>query len=144
MEISKYLGKHVSAMLKEHPFKDWLFERSVETDLEEPIILYVFQKHGFELRCDQHEKVSVIFMYSDDYNGFDENLLEFPFSWNREQILGRFGAPSKSGPKTKDPVLGEFGEWDRFDRSKFAIHIEYRTDRDSIKKITLMRTDVVP
>ena len=131
-------------MLRENPFKDWLFERSVETDLEEPIVQYVFSTHGLALRCDQDENISVIFFYSDHYNGFDESMLEFPFSWKREQVLRKLGSPSKSGFKTKHPILGEFGEWDRFDRPNYAIHIEYRPDYDSIKKITLMRSDVVP
>jgi hypothetical protein len=139
MQIEKYLGKNATSMLQENPFKDWVFEKSVETDLEEPIIQYDFVGHGLELRCDQDNKISVIFIHSDH-----EALFAFPFSWKREQILERFGPPSKSGRKTKDPILGEFGEWDRFDRADYAIHIEYRTDCDSIKKITLMRTDLVP
>src|ERR1700744_3581778 len=122
MGIEKYLGKHVSVLLQEHPFENWLFKKSVETDLEEPIVQYVFKDRGLELRCDQVEKISVIFLSSDECHGFDEALMEFSFSWKREQILGRFGTPSKSGQKMKDPILGEYGNWDRFDGPDCSIH----------------------
>jgi hypothetical protein len=144
MEIEKYLGQHVSAMLRESPFKDWPFVKRVENDLEEPIILYVFKGHGFELQCDQNYKISVIFLTSAQDNDSDETLFNFTFSWKREQVLRHFGTPSKSGGRMTDPILGEYGGWDRFDRLDHTIHIEYRTDKDRIKMITLMRSDVVP
>jgi hypothetical protein len=42
-----------------------------------------------------------------------------------------------------DPILGEYGPWDRFARLGYTIHVEYRADADCIKMITLMRPDVV-
>ncbi len=144
MNFSNYLGKHVSTMLAEHPFKDWSFERSVEMDLEPPIAQYVFGNHGLALQCDQDEKISVIFLFSDKYDGFDESLMEFPFSWKREQVVGHFGTPTKGGGRMKDPILGEYGGWDRFDYPNYTVHIEYRPDSDRIKMVTLMRPDVTP
>jgi len=143
-KMPEYLGKHVSIMLEETPFKNWPVEKSFEDDLEERIIHYVFKEHGLALRCDKNDKICVIFLYSDNYNGFDESLFEIPFSLNREQVLEHFGAPSESGGKISDPILGEYGAWDRFTRQEYAIHIEYRIESDRIKRITLMRSDVIP
>jgi hypothetical protein len=144
MKIPEYLGKHVSILLEEVPFKNWPVEKSIEDDLEEKLTSYMFKEHGFEVSCDRNDKISVIFLYSDKYNGFAESLFEIPFSWNQKQVLEHFGVPSKSGGKVSDPILGDYGPWDRFTRPGYAIHVRYRTDSDRIKQITLMRSDVVP
>ena len=143
-KIPEYLGKNVSIMLEEMPFKDWQVEKSIEDELEEKLTSYTFKEHGFEVSCDPNDKISVIFLYSEKYNGFDESLFEIPFSWNQKQVLEHFGTPSKSGGKVSDPILGDYGPWDRFTRPGYAIHVGYRTDSDRIKQITLMRSDVVP
>src|SRR6516162_3551186 len=119
MKLPEYLGKHATHLLRDEPFKNWQVERSLERDLK--IIHYVFQGHGLELRCDRNENISVIFLFSDDGNCFPDTLFEVPFLWNREQVLARFGAPSKSGEKRTDPILGTYGPWDRFAQQDFTI-----------------------
>lgn len=144
MKISQYLGKHVSSILQTPPFNQWPFERSTEDELEEPIVQYVFKGHAMALRCDRNEKISVIFLRAEKHNKLDENIFEIPFVWTREQVLKHFGTPSKSGAPVTHSVLGEYGVWDRFSRPSYAIHVEYRTDRDEIKRITLMQNAEVP
>ena len=141
--IANYLGSPASTMLEATPFKRWPVEKSFEDDLDAPIIHYVFPEHGLELRCDGDDRVSAIFLYSDEFNGFDESLLDAPFSSSRKKVIQLFGSPYKSGGKTDDPILGEYGPWDRFAGLGYMIHVEYRADADRIKKITLMRPDVV-
>lgn len=140
--MTDYLGIHITIFLQQEPFTNWPVERSIEDDLDEQIIHYVFAEHGLELRCDCEDRISVIFLYADDYNGFDQSLLEIPFS--RSEVLEGFGTPTKSGLKVSDPILGEYGAWDRFTRSGHTIHVEYCVDSDRIKKLTLMRNDTVP
>src|SRR5688572_27197956 len=135
--LANYLGSPASTMLSQAPFKSWPVEKSFEYDLEEPIIHYVFPMHGLELRCDREDKISTIFLYSDQLNGFDESLLDAPFSLNRQQAMERFGSPSKSGGKISDPILGEYGPWDRFAQPGYTLHFQYRLDADCIEKITL-------
>lgn len=142
MNIEKNLGKHVSKLLQQQPFKDWVVERSLEDDLEEPTIHYIFQDRGLELRCDPNEKISVIFLDSNE--DLCEDLFEIPFSLNRAEVMDHFGKPSKSGDKVNDPVLSEYSAWDRFSRTGYTVHVEFRCNADQIKKITLMRSDVVP
>src|SRR5215469_9107892 len=117
MGMSEYLGKHVSIMLGKEPFRNWPVERSVDDDLEEREINYVFKENGLAVCCDQEDKVHTLFLYSEDYRGFDETLTEVPFSWSRQQVLEHLGFPSKSGREFNDPVLGQLGPWDRFSRS---------------------------
>jgi len=142
--IADYLGSPASSLLQTTPFKDWSVEKSFEEDIDVPIIHYVFQRHGLELRCDRDDKISVIFLYSDEFDGFDESLFEIPFSWGRDQVLEHFGSPSKSGGKVSDPILGNYGAWDRFTLPGHVVHFEYRANFDGIKKITLMCKDMVP
>jgi hypothetical protein len=142
--IADYLGRPSSSMLEDAPFKAWTVERSVEIDLDEPLVIYSFKSNGLEFQCDKDERISVIFMFAEKFSGFPEYLLEIPFSTSRAQTLEHFGTPSKSGKKSNHPILGEYGPWDRFSRAGHEIHIRYRTNADSIQQITLMRDDVVP
>lgn len=143
-KIVDYLGKPVATLLQTEPFNQWSAERSIETDLEEPIIQYVFRGHAMALRCDRDDRVNVIFLRADKHNSQDGNLFEVPFEWTRDQVLKHFGLPSKSGSKTTDPILGDFGAWDRFAFQDYSVHIEFRTERDEIRRITIMRSDAVP
>jgi hypothetical protein len=142
--LSNYLGREASALLADPPFKNWIFEKSVETDLEKPRIDYVFAQDGMDFVCDGEERVRSIFLYADESRCFKEGVLDFPFTSSREEVIARLGSPSKSGGRISDPILGEYGAWDRFARLGYVIHVEYRLDADVIKKITLMRADVVP
>lgn len=142
MAMTQYLGRHVSSLLDEAPFKDWPFERHVEKDLDEPRIYYVFKNGILELFCGLDERVQVIFIRAAEYGGI--RLSEIPFGSTRKQVREHLGAVSETGAKVSDPVLGEYGGWDRFRRPGFALHVEYRTDCDAIKQLTVMRSEAIP
>ncbi len=142
--LAHYLGNPVSDMLTEVPFKNWSYEKSYVNDLEKPIIDYVFGRNGLDIVCDEDDRVTTIFLYSDESRYFAEGLQDIPFSATRQQTLERLGRPSKSGEGLSDPILGEYGPCDRFDKSDHSVHIEYRVDADRIRLITLMRADIVP
>lgn len=138
--ITEYLGEVASSLLAEEPFSSWPVERVLEKELPEPRVYYIFKTHGLELRCDEEERVNTIFLRTDEYDDF--KLI--PFSWGRQMVLEYFGSPSKSGNKLSDPVLGDFGAWDRFTLPKYTVHVEYRIESEGIKRITLMCADAVP
>ena len=144
MKMTEYLGKHVSELLESEPFIHWTVDRSIEEDLNLEITYYVFNGKGLELHCDADDTVKVLFLYSEEYGGFEESLFDSSFLWTRTQTLEHLGSPSKSGDKINDQYLGECGAWDLFSRSDFAIHVQYMTKIDKIDKITLMQKDVVP
>lgn len=141
-DLAAYLGKAVSALLEASPFNTWAVQRSVEDDLPEPIIHHVFPGCGLELRCDHHEMTSVIFVDAETWA--EDAVAGIPFVAGRSEVMAKLGVPSKSGVGLRDPILGEYGAWDRFSRAGHAIHIEYRVDVDRIRKVTWMREDVVP
>jgi hypothetical protein len=142
--LANYLGNDISLILADLPFKNWTFNKSYENDLEEPRIDYIFPQNGMDLICDADDRLTTIFLYADETRCFKEDLLDLPFSLTRKQVIECLGPPSKSGGPINDPVLGECGSWDRFARSEYSIHVEFRVDADRIKMVTLMRADVVP
>src|SRR5438874_8826877 len=137
--LANCLGNPASAMLADAPFKNWPLKKSFRDDLEEPIIHYVFPQNGLELRCDLDDKISVIFLYSDEFRGFYEGLLDLPFSFTRLQVVERLGPPSQSGSRINDPILAAYGSWHPFARPAYPIHVEYGVDADRTTTITLMR-----
>ena len=144
INLEKYLGKPASNMLSDAPFKDWVFERTFENDLKESRIDYVFPQNGLDFICDGDDRVRTIFLYSDDHRCVGKGPVDLPFSLTRQEVIERLGSPSKSGGLVNDPILGDFGGWDRFSRLSSSIHVEYSADSDRINKITFMRADVVP
>ncbi len=141
MGLSKYLGAPVSELLEAVPFRDWRVEESTEDQLDEPIVHFVFEENGLELRCDEARNISVIFLDS----SFDRSLSEVPFARSRAHVREHFAvAPSKGGEATNDPVLGAYGAWDRFLLPGYAVHVEYRTDADQVGATTLMRSHTIP
>ncbi len=142
--FANYLGREAANLLGDPPFLNWTFERSVETDLAAPLIDYVFRNDGLDFVCDSQDKVQSIFLYADESRRFKEGLLDLPFASSRDAVLARLGPPSKSGARISCPILGEYGAWDRFACPGYVVHIEYQLNADAIKKITLMRPDIVP
>lgn len=142
--LANYLGKEALILLADAPFRNWTFEKSFERDVERPRVDYVFTQEGMDFVCDGDDKVRTIFLYFDGVRFFRGGVQDLPVTFSRQQVIAYLGLPSKSGGKISDPILGKYGAWDRFTRTGYVIHIEYRLDADAINKITLMRADVVP
>lgn len=142
--VAAYLGRPASTMLSDAPFKYWEVNRTVDSDLDEPVIDYVFPKHSLDFVCDNSDTVSTVFFYYDGARPFDENIVDLPFFSNRQTVIDILGESTKRGGGLIDPVLGDFGPWERFPRKGYVIHVEYRVGIDRINKVTLMRDDVVP
>ncbi len=142
--LSMYLGKPASFLLDDPPFRNWTFEKSIETDLEKPLIDYVFAQHGVDFVCGGDNCVETIFLYADKSRFFKEGIQDLPFTLSHQEVIARLGFPSKSGGGRWHQILGDRGSWDRFDLPDYSIHVEYRLDDDRIQKVTFMRADVVP
>lgn len=145
MQLTNYLARPVSELLGTFPFNTWHASRTIEDDLDEPIVEYIFEDHGMELRCDGNENLRAVFLFSKSYGGFDDSTLELRFSMTRKAVLMQLGAPAMSGKPMIDPILGDYGAWDRFEQpNDVVIHIEYCTNADQIEKITLMCAEDAP
>ncbi|MEM7248717.1 MAG: hypothetical protein AAF533_25530 [Acidobacteriota bacterium] len=140
MKLAEYLGRPAAALLEAEPFCAWGVRRTVDGGQPSTEVRYELEGDHVELLCDQDESVRSIFLRP----GVDESLSEISFSSRREAVRERFGVPETSGEPHHDPILGDYGAWDRFDMGLAAIHFQYRPDSDGIAMITLMRPDVVP
>jgi hypothetical protein len=137
--ISKFLGTHISEFLSTDPFSRWRFTRSVVLGTDRPCIDY--ESTVVDIVCDLDETIRTIFLYEAGANGI--SFFDVPFSCTQNEVRKLIGNPSKSGEGSSSPVLGASGAWDRFSRADHTIHVEYKVDTDEIRKITLMRNDIV-
>lgn len=143
MKMSEYLGRPSSTLLEAQPFKGWSVERTFDEDNDSPIARYSFGSRPLRFNSDgDDERVRTVFLQADEHDG--TVLSDIPFDSTRAQVLARFGAPSKSGDRRSDPILGSYGPWDRFQLSSFVLHVQFRYDSDSVAMVTLMRNDVAP
>ena len=141
MKMMKYINKHISVLLGEDPFNKWEIERSIEEDdLLEPGIDYLFEGHGLEINCDSNDIIRTIFLHSNEYGGADKSLTKISLSLSRDEFLRDFQrTPEKSGEGLCDPILGEFGGYDRFRLPDALMHIQYKPGDNSINMITFMK-----
>ncbi len=143
MRLARFLGQKASCLLSAEPFKNWPIERSVDDESDPPEVRYSFVDCGLRFNCDRHdERINCLFLEAESHDG--TVLSEVSFRLRRDEVLARFGSPSRSGEGFSHPVLGDFGSWDRFQGHKYTVHVQYQVDSEGIAKITLMRNDVVP
>lgn len=140
MRFLDYLGRPAADLITLAPFNTWQFDRELDADIPGNTLDYVADHAGFSFACDDHG-ITTIFVESDEFAQF---LGGISFSHNREEVRCFLGKPSKIGKPYSDPILGEYGPWDRYDDDRQSIHIEYEPRADRIKRITLMRADVAP
>jgi hypothetical protein len=112
--LSDYLGIDAADMLKDAPYNQWPVTRSFAEDPEEPSYHYISPQHGLELRSDDADRISVIFVFSKTCGGFDNSLIDLRFGWGRREVRSHLGLPSKSAEPSRSPILGDSGPWDRF------------------------------
>jgi len=140
-KAAELLDKSVTDVFPDAPFCDWSFERSVDEDLDEPLVYFEFKDHGVDFTCRDADKISTIFFSA---TGEAARIFELPTSLTRDEVRDRFGVPNASGEAMVDPVLGEYGPHLRYDYPDYSVHFEYFPDRDKMKLITLMIPSVVP
>lgn len=139
--LTDCLGMDASALLEAEPFKFWKFDRSIENDLAERLIDYVCDVEGFSMTCDADDRIRAIFIQS---SALVHAELNMPPQAGRSEVRASLGAPSRSGEASKDIVLGEYGAWDRYEKERYSLHIEYAPHTDRIKMVTLIRPDSIP
>ena len=94
--MAKYLGQTASCLLEAEPFNNWPVERSVDDDSDPQEVGYTFVGCGLAIKCDRHdERITSLFMEAESHAG--TVLSEVPFCLRRDEVLARFGSPSKTG-----------------------------------------------
>lgn len=137
--LVNYLGKSISALLEVPPYSSWEYERTVDDHLPDLQIDYVCEEEGLEIQCDSDGRIRSVFLTSAD---LIHRELDLPLQSERSDVLASFSTPSKSGGPCESDLLGEYGEWDRYDDRHRSLHIEYCPNSVRIRMVTLMRFDV--
>ncbi len=140
MTLTDYLGITAAELLGVVPFSNWSYTRSIEEDLPTVEIRYEFEEQKIDLVCDESERITTIFLHA----GVDQALSPISMNLDRNGVLDRVGVPSKSGPAILDPILGDYGPWDRFESISHTLHVQYGAQTHQIELLTLMHPDVVP
>jgi hypothetical protein len=138
LKIAEFLGSKVSDFLAQRPFSEWRVEQEDFVEIETSG--YIFNEHHLELSCNSDGRIQSIFAE----RGFDENFLDIPFTFERPQVLERFGQPTRSGAPKVDDAKRESVPWDLFLLPTHAVHIEYESDGGTVRRITFMELDQVP
>ncbi|MFK8252702.1 hypothetical protein [Ancylobacter terrae] len=144
MKLSAFLGEPIWTLLRQKPFDTWEIVRSTDDACAPPCVDYVFVGQGVSVVCDADETITTIFIETGNRAASDGLPLDHLFHWGRSRVLGHFGPPSRSGGGRHDSMLGLLGAWDRFEGSDYTTHLEYEVALDRVKRVTLMRPDVVP
>lgn len=143
MEIIQYLGQPASNLLATEPFNKWTVERSLDNDSDPPEVRYIFKGCGLEVNCSRDKEfINTFFFDKEKHAGVE--FFDMSFDLNREEIRSKIGLPSKSGEGFLDPILGEYGPWDRFKKADYTVHIQYCLESSSVVRVTIMSNDVVP
>ncbi|GAB2199496.1 hypothetical protein [Pseudomonas abyssi] len=97
--------------------------------------------HSWEFLLDKCNVVKTVFLYvAAGYQEFD-GIGQLT---RRDEILKKYGVPSKSGEEKEVSILGKKGAWERYDYSDHVMHIEHSVGMDTVQKITLMLPSVAP
>ncbi len=139
--VSKYLGCKSSAILADEFFQDWKVRKIERHDGDSHRNDYAFSRRGVSFISDGDDVITAIFFSCKASPPFASGFDDLPFSFGRLEVRDRFGEPSGSREKFYDPILGEYGGWDRFNFPNYVLHVQYFSERDNIELITLMRPD---
>lgn len=104
---------------------------------------------GLSFVLSAEKKISAVHLHSAAHDGYACYQGSLPASLNfemsRDQVRGALGEPTLSQASfSRDPVLGTYPPWDRFDQDHLALHLEYEFDVNSIRLITIMTMDAAP
>lgn len=59
-------------------------------------------------------------------------------SSSRTQVREKMGEPLQSAEPHSDPILGDYGAWDKYEYQGAAVHFQFRLDENGIELVTLM------
>jgi len=123
---------------------------SAEPDLEEGEPQRAFlsaQSAGYQfVHC--RGAVVTAFVYVIPADGFRPFSGPLPgglsASATRQEVLDRYGIPSRSGAAVTIAGLGRQGPWDRFDVGRVCVHFQYTESGERIRLVSVMVADEAP
>jgi hypothetical protein len=139
--LSDFLGQQATALLTSRPLFLWHFGKDVDSELRR--IDYVCNEYAVDILCDDCDRIEAILLRLDHPRRAPFVLQDINLPFMRQDMLGRYGIPVSSGPKSNG-LIGKAGRWDRYNQDNRVMHFQCDYDSDRISSITLMRPDVAP
>ncbi len=113
--------------------------REVFSELPRPLIHDLFPAHGLEFRSDDANQVQTVFLAGPSRTVVTVSGIDLRLGLTRAEVVASLGAASASGPPVHDPILGDYGPWDRFVMPGCRVHVEYALQGDGVRRMTFSR-----
>jgi len=151
--LLEILGKHVlsddaSRELARYPALRRDSREAGPDDAGVPPVQYLRSKaDGLLVKLSDEGEILAVFLMSEGKDGFSQFRGGLParlsFSSTPAEALKALGAPGYSKPAGK---VGSFahGELLRFDRPRYSVHFQFRSDRGGIELVSAMTARCVP
>jgi hypothetical protein len=101
---------------------------------------YLARSAGLELAADSSGVVTTVFLHFDGDDGFTPYHGEIPGGGGsvprRAGLWAALGRPDQSGEPRQDPLLGDYGPWDRWLLPDYRLHAQYTLDGQNLGRIT--------
>jgi len=93
----------------------------------------------WEVSLDSNNIITTVFLY---LNNGCNGILDLDRTMGRSDVLSLLGDPISTGEPHSDPILGEFGAWEKYFYNNLYVHIEHECEDRNIKQITIMVDDI--
>jgi len=144
MELEQLIGadfEYLKSTLGAYGIESNDAELQLEEGFEEEFYVTI-EEESLEFILTEQKIIHTIFISPKENGEFC--FQDYTTNLGRVEIRKRFGEPDKEGAPLSNPILGDNGGFDRFDK-EIAYHFEYaNSDQTQLKKITLMALDVAP
>jgi hypothetical protein len=100
---------------------------------------YLARDAGLEIAADSYGVVTTVFLHFDGEDGFEPYRGEIPGGGSlprRAGLWAALGRPDESGEPRRDPLLGDYGPWDRWLLRDCLLHAQYALDGQNLRRIT--------
>jgi hypothetical protein len=101
---------------------------------------YLAREAGLEIAADTSGVVTTVFLHFDGDDGYTPYHGEIPGGGGsvprRAGMWASLGRPDQSGEPRHDPVLGDYGPWDRWLLPGFVLHARYALDGQNLCRVT--------
>jgi hypothetical protein len=109
---------------------------------------YLARDAGIEIAADPHGVVTTVLLHFDGEDGFTPYHGEIPGGAGsvprRAGLWAALGRPDESGEPHHDPLLGDYGPWDRWLLPDYLLNAQYAQDGQNLARVTYTLPDSTP
>lgn len=96
---------------------------------------------SWEFHLGKDNTITTIFLFLTKGFGEFDGVNQFT---TRDEILKKYGSPTKYSQEKTIPILGKVGAWERYDYENYVLHFSHCVNSDKIDKISFMLPNPAP